>query len=97
MRDRCGGDSVGNVDPFFELFVEEALAQRHDAGGFLDERSGELPSRGIELVDRHNAIDETPGECGLRVDEIAGEQHFERALARNVARDRHAGRRTEQP
>ena len=41
-------------------------------------------------------LTQAPVQRGTRIDELAGEQHLERPLARHVARYRHARRRAEQ-
>jgi hypothetical protein len=50
----------------------------------------------VELDRGDDAIDEPPVARRFRVDEFAGEQHLERALARHVARNRYTGCRAEQ-
>ena len=59
----------------------------------LDER-GDLA---VERVGRDDAVDEAPLERGGGVDRAAGEQHVERALAADRARQRDHRRGAEQP
>src|SRR5690606_6198950 len=96
-RHRLPGELVGALDAHLELPVEEILAQRDRLARLGDDALDQRVDRRVELVGRHHAVDEAARERGLRIDELAGDEHLEGRLARHVARQRDRRRRAEQP
>jgi hypothetical protein len=78
------------------LAVEQLLAGGNDARRLAGDRFAQGTDRLIEPVRRDDPIDETPGACGLSVDEFAGDQHIEGFLAADVTTERHRRCRAEQ-
>src|SRR5438034_4049635 len=90
-----GRKGIGVHQSFLHLVVEESLAQAHHGAAVRDDLAGELVHLGVELGKRRDPVHQAPGERGPRVDQVAREEHLERVLAREVARDTHARRSAE--
>src|SRR5713226_10485358 len=82
-----GGERIGVLEPLFHLLVEVALAHAHYGAAVREDLAGELVHLGIELGKRRDAVHQTPGECSLGVDRIAGQKHLEGVLAREIPGD----------
>ncbi len=91
------GQRVGIGQPAVDLPVERALAERDDARALRQDDSRRTRATSASSsAGGHDAVDESPGQRGRGVDQLAGQQHFHRALARDVAATPTAGRRAEE-
>ena len=79
-----------------DLRVVGLLADPHGERARACDGVDELRDRGIELRGRDRAVDQPPVDGGRRVDRLPGEQHLQRALAADRARERDHRRRAEQ-
>ena len=70
------------------LGVEGALAEREHVRARHCHAFGERHHLVVEAIGRHDPVHESPVERGRGVDHLAREQHLQRALAADGARDR---------
>ena len=88
---------VGTGQTRLALLVKQLLAHGQRLSRLGQHGADQLLHRGIERVGRAHAVHQ-PMRFGLVCgDELASQQHFHSNLLRYVARQRHAGRGTEQP
>jgi hypothetical protein len=84
-------------DAHLELPVEQPLPAAMAARGLATMAATRRLDLGIQLQLGHrHAVDQALGARLVGADEVAGDQHLEGRLARQVAAERHAGRAAEQ-
>ncbi len=71
---RGARELVRRLERPLELLVERALAEADDGGASRQNDVGKPLHGCVELVRRHDAVDEAPGERGGRVDGLAGQK-----------------------
>src|SRR4051794_22916960 len=70
-----------------QLRVERLLAERLALGAAAGDAADQLGHGRVELVVRHDAVDQAPLGSGPCVDDVTRHRELERALAPDVARD----------
>jgi hypothetical protein len=80
-----------------DLGVERLLANPDRERARARDRIDDDRDLLVQRRGRHDAVDEAPVQCGGGIDRPAGEEHVERTLAADRARERDHRRRAEQP
>src|SRR6266404_2967515 len=90
------GVAIGVLKPAFELPVERSLSDLDDIGRLRGDLAPERERLFPFIPGSNHAIDEADAQRVLSRDHIASKQHFHGMFARDVPRERHHRRRTEQ-
>src|SRR3982750_4987948 len=94
-RNYARGKLVRLCQAKVHLLVESALARGELGGRLGGQLFRKLKGCPFQVGGRHDTIDKAPFERAPRVDGLAGEQHLERVLAKQVSPDGDAWRGAE--